>query len=154
MFTEENLKKIETLKKRYPDTKSLTLPALWMAQEQSGWVSEASMKYISGLLNIPYNHVYGVASFYTMYNKKPVGKFHIQVCTNISCQLLGSEKLVAHLCKSLDVSKGEISKDEKFTVSEVECLGSCGTAPAMQINDDYFENLTLEKIDDIISKLK
>ncbi len=154
MFTEENLKKIDTLKARYPNTKSLTLPALWMAQEQFGWVSEASMKYISVLLNIPYNHVYGVASFYTMYNKKPVGKFHIQVCTNISCQLLGSEKLVAHLCKKLDVSKGEISKDGNFTVSEVECLGSCGTAPAMQINDDYFENLTLENIDDIISKIK
>lgn len=154
MFTEENLKKIETLKKRYPNTRSLTLPALWMAQEQFGWVSEESMKYISLLLNIPYNHVYGVASFYTMYNKKPVGKFHIQVCTNISCQLLGSEKLVAHLCNKLDVSKNEISKDGKFTVSEVECLGSCGTAPAMQINDDYFENLTLEKIDEIISKLK
>lgn len=154
MFTEENLKKIESLKGRYPNTKSLTLPALWMAQEQFGWVSEASMKYISVLLKIPYNHVYGVASFYTMYNKKPVGKFHIQVCTNISCQLLGSEKFVAHLCKKLDVSKGEISKDEKFTVSEVECLGSCGTAPVMQINNDYFENLTLEKIDDIISKLK
>ncbi len=154
MFTEENIKKIEELKNRYPDTKSLTLPALWIAQEQFGWISTDLMKYIGKLLNTPYSHVYGVATFYTMYNKKPVGKFKIQVCTNISCQILGSEKLVEHFCAKLNTRKNEITGDGKFTVSEVECLGSCGTAPVAQINDDYYENLTIEKIDQLIDNLK
>jgi NADH-quinone oxidoreductase E subunit len=154
MFTEENLKKVKDLKTKYPTAKALTLPVLWIAQEQFGWVSTDVMKYISELIQIPYSHVYSVANFYTMYNKKPVGKYHIQICTNISCQLLGAEKLADHLCKKLNVKKGEITSDGKYSVSEVECLGSCGTAPTMQVNDDYFENLTPEKIDSIIDKLK
>jgi NADH-quinone oxidoreductase E subunit len=154
MFTEENLKKVEELRKQYPTSKALTLPVLWLAQEQYGWVSTDAMKYISDLINVPYSHVFGVATFYTMYNKKPVGKYHIQVCTNISCQLLGAEKLVDHLCKKLNVIKGEVTSDGKFSVSEVECLGSCGTAPTMQINNEYHENLTAEKIDSIIGGLK
>jgi NADH-quinone oxidoreductase E subunit len=154
MFTEENLKKVKDLKTKYPTAKALTLPVLWIAQEQFGWVSTDVMKYISELIQIPYSHVYSVATFYTMYNKKPVGKYHIQICTNISCQLLGAEKLADHLCKKLNVKKGEITSDGKYSVSEVECLGSCGTAPTMQVNDDYFENLTPEKIDSIIDKLK
>lgn len=154
MFTEDNLKKVEELKIKYPTSKALTLPVLWIAQEQFGWISEDSMRYVSGLIGVPYSHVYSVASFYTMYNKKPVGMYHIQVCTNISCQLLGAEKLADHLCQKLGVKKGETTADGKFTVSEVECLGSCGTAPTMQINDDYHENLTSEKVDSIIDKLR
>jgi NADH-quinone oxidoreductase E subunit len=154
MFTEENLKKVEDLKTKYPTAKALTLPMLWIAQEQFGWISKDVMKYISELIQIPYSHVYSVATFYTMYNKKPVGKYHFQVCTNISCQLMGAEKLVDHLCKKLNVKQCEITADGKFSVSEVECLGSCGTAPTMQVNDDYFENLTPDKIDSIIDKLK
>lgn len=154
MFTEDNLKKVAELKNNYPTSKALTLPVLWIAQEQFGWISEDTMRYISVLIGVPYSHVYSVASFYTMYNKKPVGRYHIQVCTNISCQLLGAEKLVDHLCWKLGVKKGETNFDGKFTVSEVECLGSCGTAPTMQINDDYHENLTAEKVESIIDKLK
>lgn len=154
MFTEENLKKLEELKKKYPDTKSLTLPTLWLAQEQFGWISEELMRYIADLLQVSFSHVYSVASFYTMYNKKPIGKYHIQVCTNISCQLLGAENLVNHICKKLNVQLGNTTSDGKFTIVEVECLGACGGAPAMQINDDYYENLTPEKVDNILSKLK
>jgi NADH-quinone oxidoreductase E subunit len=154
MFTEESLKKVEKLKTLYPTAEALTLPVLWIAQEQFGWISEDTIKYVSELIDVAYSHVYSVATFYTMYNKKPVGNYHIQVCTNISCQLLGAEKLVDHLCKKLDLKKGEVSLDGKFTVSEVECLGSCGTAPTMQINDDYYENLSVEKIDSILSNLK
>jgi NADH-quinone oxidoreductase E subunit len=154
MFTEENLQKVDELKSKYPTAKALTLPVLWIAQEQFGWISNDVMKYISDLIQIPYSHVYSVATFYAMYNKKPVGKFHFKVCTNISCQLLGAEKLVDHLCKKLNVKQCDITSDGKFSVSEVECLGSCGTAPTMQVNDDYFENLTSEKIDSLIDKLK
>jgi NADH-quinone oxidoreductase E subunit len=154
MFTDENLKKVEELKRKYPTSKALTLPILWLAQEQFGWISKDVIKYLAELINISESHVYSVASFYSMYNKKPVGKYHIQVCTNISCQLLGAEKLVNYLCQKLSVNKEEITTDGKFSVSEVECLGSCGTAPTMQINDYYYENLTLEKIDTIIDKLK
>ncbi len=154
MFTEKNLKKLDELKKKYPTNKALTLSALWIAQEQFGWLSEDTMKYVAEQINVPFNHVYSVASFYTMYNKKPVGKFHIQVCTNISCQLLGSEKIVDFLCTKLGVKKNEITSDGKYSVSEVECLGSCGTAPVMQINDDYYETLTVEKIDAILANIK
>lgn len=154
MFNDENLKKLEELKKRYPTNKALTLPALWLAQEQFGWISEDIMRYIADLIHVPYNHVYSVASFYTMYNKKPVGKYHIQICTNISCQLMGSENIIQYLCKKLEINLGNTTSDGKFTLSEVECLGACGGAPAMQINDEYYEKLTPEKIDKILLNLK
>lgn len=112
------------------------------------------MKEIASLLNLPESHVIGVATFYTMFNKKPVGKYHLQVCTNVSCGLLGAEKISEYICKKLGVEMGGTTPDKKFTVSEVECLGSCGTAPMMQINDDYHENLTSEKIDKILQDLK
>jgi NADH-quinone oxidoreductase subunit E len=153
MFSEENLKKIEVLKKRYPTAKALTLPVLWMAQEQYGWISTDVMKYVAGLLNLPYHHIYGVVTFYTMFNTKPVGKHHLQICTNVSCQLLGAEKLIDHVCEKLNVKVGDTTSDKQFTVSEVECLGSCGTAPMMQVNnEEYYENLTEEKVDTLMKE--
>ena len=95
-----------------------------------------------------------VAAFYTMYNKKPVGRYHIQVCTNVSCSLLGSEHIVEFLSKKLGIKKGETTHDKKFTISEVECLGSCGTAPMMQINDGYYEDLTEQRIEEILRELR
>jgi len=154
MLTQENLDRIQALKNKFPDTQSLTIPALHIAQEQYGWISEEAMKEIANLLNIPLGHVIGVSTFYTMFNKKPVGKYHIQVCTNVSCQLLGAEKISDYICKKLKINVGETTPDKKFTLTEVECLGSCGTAPVMQINDDYYENLTTEKIDKILSEMK
>ena len=154
MLTQENINKINALKKQFPDTKSLTIPVLHIAQAQYGWVSEDAMKEIASLLNLPESHIIGVATFYTMFNKKPVGKYHIQVCTNVSCQLLGSEKISEYICNRLKIKVSETTSDQKFTVSEVECLGSCGTAPMMQVNDDYHENLTPEKIDKILQELK
>jgi NADH-quinone oxidoreductase subunit E len=100
------------------------------------------------------SHVIGVATFYTMFNKKPVGKYHIQVCTNVSCQLLGAEKISEYICKKLNIPIGNTTPDNLFTVSEVECLGSCGTAPMMQVNDYYHENLTTSKIDKLLQELK
>jgi len=154
MLSEENLKKIEELKKRYPTTKALTLPVLWMAQEQFGWISPETMKYVAALLNVPLGHIYGVVTFYTMFNTKPVGKYHVQVCTNVSCQLLGADKLTEHICTRLKVKPGETTPDNKFTVTEVECLGSCGTAPMMQVNDEYYEGLTTEAVDKLLGELE
>ena len=152
MFTEENLRKVEEIKKRYPTTMAAVLPTLWLAQEQFGWISEDVMHYVADLLKVSYNHILGVVTFYTMYNKKPVGKYHIQVCANVSCMLRGSDNLVEHLERKLGVKVGETTPDKLFTLDEVECLGSCGTAPMMQVNDDYYENLTAEKIDKLLEE--
>ena len=154
MLSEQNLKKLEELRKKYPTEKSLTLPVLWMIQEEQGWISPDAMKYVAGLLHLPLRHIYGVVTFYTMFNTKPVGKYHLQVCTNVSCQLLGGEKIVDHVCSKLKIKPGETTPDARFSISEVECLGSCGTAPMMQVNDRYYENLTVEKVDKLLSELK
>jgi NADH-quinone oxidoreductase E subunit len=154
VLTTENLKKIEEIKRRYPTTKAALLPVLWVAQDQYGWISQEAMKEVASLLNLPFGHVLGVVSFYSMLYDKPVGKYHIQVCTNVSCQLLGAERLVDYLCRKCSTKVGETSADGRYTISEVECLGSCGTAPMMQINDEYFENLTHERIDHILLRLK
>ncbi len=152
MLSAANLEKLERLRKKFPTEKSLTLPVLWMLQEEHGWVSPEAMQYAADLLHQPVRHVYGVVTFYTMFNTKPVGKYHIQVCTNVSCQLLGGEKLADHVCKRLNVKLGETTPDKNFTVNEVECLGSCGTAPMMQVNEDYFEKLTAEQLDTLIDE--
>ncbi|MCL5020102.1 MAG: NADH-quinone oxidoreductase subunit NuoE [Bacteroidetes bacterium] len=154
MFTEENLRKVEEIKKRYPKPMAALLPVLWLAQEQFGWISEETMHYVAGLLGLPFNHVLGVVTFYTMYNKKPVGKYHIQVCGNVSCMLRGADNLVEHIEHKLGVKVGETTPDRMFTLSEVECLGSCGTAPMMQVNNDYYEDLTAEKIDNLIEEFR
>jgi len=152
-FTEENLRLIEAEKKKYPTIESAVMPVLWIAQQQNGnWLSEESIQAVAGVLDLSPAHVIGVASFYTMYNKQPVGKYHLQVCSNISCSLNGAKKIIHHLEKKLNLSLGETTPDGLYTFSEVECLGSCGTAPAMQINDDYFENLTTEKVDELLKE--
>ncbi len=152
-FSEENLKKLEDLKKRYPTTKALVLPVLWLAQEQFGWISGETLKYVSGLLDVPVSHLYGVLTFYTMYNAKPVGKFHLQVCTNVSCMLRGAETLRDRICEKLNIGVGETTPDGRFTVSEVECLGSCGTAPMLQANDRFYENLNPADVDRLLEGL-
>jgi NADH-quinone oxidoreductase subunit E len=154
MFTRENLAKIDALKARYPTTKAMTLPVLWIAQEQFGWISPETMRYVAELLNLPVHHIYGVITFYTMFNTKPVGKHHLQVCTNVSCQLRGADRISRHLCNRLGVRVGETTSEKKFTITEVECLGSCGTAPMMRVNDDYHENLTEDKIDQLLTEFR
>jgi NADH-quinone oxidoreductase subunit E len=154
ILNEENQKKIVELRKRYPTSQSLILPVLWMVQEQEGYISEDSMKYIATLLQIPFGHILGVVTFYTMLQKKPIGSHHIEVCTNISCMLRGSGKILEHIEKRLGITVGETSPDKKWTLSEAECLGSCGTAPMLVIGDEYYENLTIEKIDTLIDTLK
>jgi NADH-quinone oxidoreductase E subunit len=154
MLSEQNLSKIEQLKKSYPTTQALVLPVLWMVQEEHGYISEDSMKYVAELLNVSFGHVLGVVTFYTMFHSKPIGKHHIEVCTNVSCMLRGSEKIAAYLEKRLGIGLGETSKDMKWTLSEVECMGSCGTAPMLAVGEEYYESLTEEKLDRIIAELE
>ncbi len=154
MLNEENLKKLESLKPKFQTSQALTLPVLWMIQEQYGWISSDAMQYVATLLNVPVSHVLGVVTFYTMFNQQPVGKYHIQVCTNVSCMLRGGEEIRDHICNKLGIALGETTADNKFTVTEVECLGSCGTAPMMQVNDDFIENLNPNEIDQVLERMQ
>ena len=154
MLSEENLRKIEELKKRYQKPQSVVLAALWMWQEEHGWISDEGMKEVAGILGIPAHHVYGVVSFYTMFNRAPVGRHKIEVCTNVSCMLKNSDKILRHIEDRLHIRVGETTSDRRFTLVEAECLGSCGTAPMMQEGDEYYENLDEAKLDKILSDLK
>jgi len=153
-YSEENKKKFEEILTRYPRKRAAILPALWLAQRQHGWISLEVMEYLAGLLDLTPAKVYEVVTFYTMFNLKPVGRWHFQVCRTLSCQLCGSESITEHLSEKLGVKLGETSADGRYTLSEVECLSSCGTAPMLQLNDDYHENLTTEKLDQLIASLK
>ena len=153
VFSETGRAEFERLLTRYPDRKAVILPALHLAQKEFGYVSDEAIVYIAGLIGTSPSEIEGVATFYTMYNRKPVGKYHVQICRNLSCSLLGAEHLIEHVSKKLGVRPGETTPDGKFTLTKVECLGSCGTAPVMQVNDEYHENLTVESIDRILDQL-
>lgn len=153
-FNEDNQKKFEDLLLQYPEKKALTLPCLWMVQFQEGFISLEAMEYLAKKLELSPMDIYSVASFYTMFNLKPVGKYHIQLCKTLSCALNGSEHLREHLYEKLGIKSGETTKDGLFTISEVECLGYCEFAPCMSLNDEYIGDLTCEKIDNIIKGLK
>ncbi|MBC7258446.1 MAG: NADH-quinone oxidoreductase subunit NuoE [Chloroflexi bacterium] len=145
---------IQQLKARYPHPNSALLPALALAQKEHGWLSPEVLEEVAEVMELSPAQVGSVASFYTMFNRRPVGKYLIQVCTNVACSLLGAEHLVEHLKQKLGIGVGETTPDGRFTLLEVECLGSCGTAPVMQINDTYYENLTAEKVDQILAELR
>jgi NADH-quinone oxidoreductase subunit E len=153
MFSDEQLRRIEELKKRYQHPQSVVLDALWMLQDTHGWISGEGMKAVAAVLGVPVHHVYGVVTFYTMFNRAPVGRHKIEVCTNVSCLLRGSDQILAHIMKRLGIPVGGTTPDGKFTLLEAECLGSCGSAPMMQIGDDYHENLSEAQVDKILSRL-
>lgn len=144
---------LEKLLTRYPDKKSALLPALHVVQRELGYLSRESKEYVARFLEITLAEVEEVATFYTMYEHEPVGKYVVQVCCNLSCSLLGAESILEHLKKKLNLNVRETTPDKRFTLKTVECLGSCGTAPVVQINDDYHENLTLEKLEEILKNL-
>lgn len=154
MLSENSIKEIKKIATRYPTGRSAVMPALYVVQKEYGYVNEEGMKEVAKILGLRPIQVYEVATFYTMFNKKPVGKYHIQVCTNIACSLLGAEHIVDYLSRRLGINVQETTPDRMFTLSTVECLGSCGTAPMMQINDTYYEDLTEKKIDEILNSLK
>jgi NADH-quinone oxidoreductase subunit E len=153
-FSPEAKKKHDWILTRYPTKEAALLPTLHLAQEQWGWISPETVHYVSELLDLSPATVFGVVSFYNMYNQKPVGKYHLQVCTNLSCMVTRAYDIYEHLCEKLDVKPGETTPDGRFTVGEVECLGSCNTAPVVQVNNDYHENMSVEKIEQLIGKLK
>jgi NADH-quinone oxidoreductase subunit E len=152
-FTDTARREIEAVLARYPNREAAILPALHLAQREFGYVSDEAIVCVADLLGFTPARIEGVATFYTMYNRKPVGKYHLQICRNISCSLLGAEHLIEHVSKRLGIQPGETTPDGKFTLSKVECLGSCGTAPVLQLNDDYHEDLTEEKIDALLDGL-
>jgi NADH-quinone oxidoreductase subunit E len=148
---------VQSIIKRYPEgrQKSALLPVLHVAQaEFDGWLSPATMDYVASILSIKPIEVYEVASFYTMYNLKPVGKCLIEICQTGTCALRGSDDILEHFEKRLNIKLGETTADGMFTLKTVECLGSCGTAPMLQCGSDYYENLTTEKVDTLIEKLR
>ena len=153
-FSEETRRELDLILSRYPDREAAILPALYLAQREFGHVSDEAIVYLAGLIGVTPARVEGVATFYTMYNRKPVGKYHVQVCRNLSCSLMGAEHLIGRVSKKLGIAPGETTADGRFTLSKVECLGSCGTAPVMQVNDDYYENLTEDSIDRILDGLR
>lgn len=156
-FSDENIIKAHEIIKKYPKGKerSAVMPLLYLVQEQNeNWIPTSAMDCVANLLGIPAMQVYEVANFYTMYNKKPVGKNLVQVCRTTPCWLRGSNDVVKACKKELDIDLGETTEDRLFSLVEVECLGACTVAPTMQINNDYYENLTEEKTVEILRRLK
>ncbi len=141
-FTPENIKTIAKLKTRYPKPQALSLPCLWMAQYQEGFISIDAIDVIAEVTETPAMEIYRVATFYSMFHLQPITKKRVMVCKTLSCKLCGSEEILAHL-----------SKREDVLVEEVECLGSCGSAPVMQIDDLYYEDLTTQKVDAVLEQL-
>lgn len=153
-FTDENLQKIKNILKRYPFKKPALMPILYLAQEQNGFISNEVISEIADILEITPEEVLGVVTFYTMYHQKEMGKYHIQVCTNVSCMLRGGFELFDRVKENLGIDNMQVTDDKKFSIEEVECMGSCGTAPMIAVNEDFYENLTKDKFDAILDSLK
>ena len=154
MLLEKHKDYIDELLTRYPIKRSALLPLLNLAQKEEGYVSQAAMREIAKILGLTPPQVFETATFYTMLNLKPIGKFHIQVCRSLMCALVRADNLIEWLQQHLGIAVGQTTSDKMFTLSAVECLGSCGTGPMMQINDDYYERLTEEKVGQILEDLK
>jgi len=155
-FTPENLKRAESIINIYPEghETAAVIPLLDLAQRQYGWLPISAMHYVADMLKMPYMRVYEVATFYTMFNREPTGKYHVQVCTTTPCMLRGAEDVVDRCKKNLGIGVGGMTKDGLFTLSVVECLGACVNAPMLQVNDNYYEDLSLDDVDQILNDLK
>ncbi|CAJ0587482.1 unnamed protein product, partial [Mesorhabditis spiculigera] len=155
-FTPENLKRIEAIKGIYPEghKSAALIPVLDLAQRQHGWLPISAMHEVAKVCGVPRMRVYEVATFYTMFNRQPVGKHFLQVCATTPCMLRGAESITACIEKKLGIHAGETTADGLFTLAEVECLGACVNAPMVQINDDYYEDLTAADMNEIIDELK
>ena len=157
-FNKENSLAAKQIIQKYPEgrQRSAILPLLSLAQKQNnGWLSMSSMEHVANILEIPTIKVYEIASFYSMFNLQPVGKYHLQICGTTPCYLRGAEKIRKICEKKLNIKLGETTKDNFFTLSEVECLGACSAAPVMQVNNEqYYENLDEEKLEALLDKFK
>jgi NADH-quinone oxidoreductase E subunit len=145
-FSADELAKVAELKAKYPESKAAIMPVLWMAQKKWGWLSEDVMSYIASVMDLPSSHVKGVATFYTMYFKKPMGRKHIQVCTNVSCMLRGGVEIFQLVKDTLRIENNGVTPDGEYSLEEVECMGACGGAPMIAINEQFHENVTKEQV--------
>ena len=152
-FTPENLAQINKEIAKYPLKKPAVMATLYITQEQNGYISNEVIKEVASLLEMTSEEVLGVVTFYTMYFQKPMGKHHIQVCTNVSCMLRGGYEIWNQVREKLGIDNMNVTDDQKFSIEEVECMGSCGTAPMLAVNEDYYENLTKEKVEELLKSL-
>ena len=153
-YTPENEIKFQEYVSRYPKIDSCMLPAIWLVQEQEGWVSPEAMIYVAEKLGKTPIQVYEVATFYTMFNLKPIGKYHIELCKTLSCKLCGSQKIKDYIKQIIGIETGQTSEDGLFHLSEVECMGACGGAPMFALDGQYHEKLTNQKVDELIAECK
>ena len=153
MYSEANEKKIDELLTHYPVKRSAVLPALFVAQEEHGYVTDEDVEYLAQRLDMRVNEVEEVVTFYSMYSRRPVGRYKLQVCRTLSCMLNGAQQITEHLCKRLNVDVGATTQDGKFTIQEVECLGYCDLAPVLKVNFDYHEHVTPDRVDEIVGSL-
>ena len=156
-FSDNKLKEVEQIIQRYPEgkQKSALIPVLHLAQEEfGGWLSAETMDYVASVLNLQPIEVYEVATFYSMYNLKPVGRYLFEVCQTGPCMLNGSDNIIKYIFEKLGIKSGETTSDGMFTLKTVECLGACGYAPMMQLGKNYREHLTKEKVDAIITECR
>lgn len=153
-FSKEALDKIEHLKTRYPDVQAACLPVLHVAQDEFGYLPDAAIDLVAEVLGLPSAHVYGVATFYTMYHRKPTGKHKLWVCTNVSCMLKGGYDVLHGLEKKLGIHAGETTSDGEFTLIEEECLAACAGAPCIVANDKYYLDVLPDQIDKILDEVK
>ncbi|MCO6512789.1 MAG: NADH-quinone oxidoreductase subunit NuoE [Aridibacter famidurans] len=153
-FPESVVEEMRSHLTKYPKdrSRSALIPLLFVIQRERGYIDNPGVNYLAQFLNLEVTDIWETATFYSMFNMHPVGKYHIQMCKTLSCKIMGEPELTDHICSKLGIKAGETTEDGKFTVTRVECLGSCGTAPMMQIGFDYHENLTKEKLDQIIEE--
>jgi len=155
VFTKEELTRIEEFKSRYPDAQGAVMWVLWLAQEKFTYLPPEVVRLVADTLELPYSHVYGVATFYTQYYKEKVGTHLLDMCTCFSCQVVGGYDMLHHVCDKLGIHAGETTDDGMFTVREAECLGACGSGPMLQVtNGPYVYNLTPEKLDTLLERLR
>ncbi len=152
VFAAETLNKIEEIMARYPTRRAAILPVLYLAQEEFGCVDDRALMAASKVLGVSKADVYGVATYYSMFETKPFGRNVIHLCDNLACSLLGAESLQDHLERKLEIQMGQTTTDGRFTLKNAECLGACAQAPVMLVNDDFYEGLTDAKIDEILAK--
>ena len=152
-FDKERDAEFERLVKRYPTRESMILPSLWLIQEQQGWVSQEAMAYVADRIGTFASKVYEAATFYTMYNLHPMGEIHICVCRTLSCWLRGKQEIVDYLKNEIGITPGQVSEDGKYSLEEVECLGHCGTAPVVQVNGEFHEDMNVDKLKTLLATL-
>jgi len=152
MRSDRILEELKGAKEKYPEGRLSLLPALYVAQKRLGWLNDDALSLVAQTLSVPRTEVRSVASFYSMFRNKPMGRHLIQICTNVACMIMGSEKIVEVLREKYGIEPGGTSRDERFSLVIMECIGACGTAPAMLVNDDFHDNLTGELVIDILER--